>query len=255
MAKKARKGRSGKSRPKSAKGRKKAAARKPATKARAARKAVKRSVSKKAKARPKAARHAKAAKRKPARAAKAAKQAPLGSTPLRGTANMIVTFDPNHRGTAELELREVLKQAGEKPQIGQTEVEGLFKVAVSDAKKATAKIRNLCRSNPNLFSVTHHYTPIDRWCASDVAAMQNVIRAASQGIGQSEKWKMGLNKRHWDKLEGVQLIIKLTDVVERKNVDLDNPGKIVQVEIIGKEAGVALLTPNDIVDVAKEKAE
>src|SRR3989338_173561 len=168
---------------------------------------------------------------------------------------MIVTFDPNHRGSAELELREVLKQVGEKPQIGQTEVEGLFKVAVSNARAAVTKIRNLCRSNPNLFSVTHHYTPIDQWCQSEVSAMQKLIRASSSGIGQNEKWKMGLNKRHWDKLEGVQLIIKLTEVVDRKKVDLDSPDKIVQVEIIGKEAGVALLTPNDIVDVAKEKAE
>ena len=168
---------------------------------------------------------------------------------------MIVTFDPNHRGTAELELREVLKQIGERPQIGQTEVEGLFKVAVSNARAAVAKVRNLCHSNPNLFSVTHHYTPIDQWCQSEVGVMQKVIKAASGAIGNNEKWKMGLNKRHWDKLEGVKLIIKLTDVVERKNVDLDNPDKIVEVEIIGKEAGIALLTPQDIVDVAKEKAE
>ncbi|MBI2176583.1 hypothetical protein HYU40_04550 [Candidatus Woesearchaeota archaeon] len=214
--------------------------------------AVKRTVSRKAKAKPKAA--AKAMKgRKTTKAA--AKPMPLGSTPLKGQANMIVTFDPNHRGTAELELREVLRQAGEKPQIGQTEVEGLFKVAVSNARATAAKIRNLCHSNPNLFSVTHHYTPIDSWCQSEVSAMQKLIRSASAGIGQNEKWKLGLNKRHWDKLEGGQLIIKLTEVVDRKNVDLDNPDKIVQVEIIGKEAGVALLTQKDVVDIAREKGE
>ena len=239
-SKKSKSGRPGKS------GRKKASARKPA------RRAVKRTTSKKVKAKPRAA--AKKAKARPKAAVKA-KQAPLGSTPLKGQANLIVTFDPNHRGTAEFEVREVLKQVGEKPQIGQTEVEGLFKVAVSNARAAAAKIRNLCSSNPNLFAVTHHYTPIDNWCQSDVSAMQKLIRAASSGIGQSEKWKMGLNKRHWDQLEGVKLIIKLTDVVERKHVDLDNPDKIVQVEIIGKEAGVALLTPKDIVDVAREKGE
>ncbi len=244
-SKKSKSGRSGKS------GRKKASARKPA------RRAVKRTA-KMVKAKPKA-----KAARKPARAARkgtkarvaAPKQAPLGSTPLKGQANMIVTFDPNHRGTAELELREVLRQVGEKPQIGQTEVEGLFKVAVSNARAAAAKIRNLCGSNPNLFAVTHHYTPIDSWCQSDVSAMQKLIRAASSGIGQNEKWKMGLNKRHWDQLEGGKLIVKLTDVVERKNVDLDNPDKIVQVEIIGKQAGVALLTPKDIADIAREKGE
>ena len=83
--------------------------------------------------------------------------------------------------------------------------------------------------------------------------IQKLVRAASEGIGQSEKWKLGLNKRHWNKLEGGQLIIKLTDMVDRKNVDLDSPDRIVQVEILGKEAGVALLTPNDVLDVEKEK--
>ena len=236
MAKKVRKSKSGKS-AKSA--RKKATARKPA------RKAAARKVSK----------TAKKAKPKASKKAAPARQMPLGSTPLKGQANMIVTFDPNHRGTAELELREVLKQAGEKPQIGQTEIEGLFKVAVSDSRKAVAKIKSLCGTNPNLFSVTHHYTPIDQWCQSGVSAMQKAIRAASSGIGQNEKWKMGLNKRHWDQLEGVKLIMKLTDVIDRKEVDLDNPAKIVQVEIIGKEAGIALLTPKDTLDVAKEKEE
>ena len=236
MAKKMRKSKSGKS-AKSA--RKKATARKPA------RKATARKVSK----------AAKKAKPKASKKAAPARQLPLGSTPLKGQANMIVTFDPNHRGTAELELREVLKQAGEKPQIGQTEIEGLFKVAVSDSRKAAAKIKSLCGSNPNLFSVTHHYTPIDRWCSSDISTMQKAIKQASAGIGQNEKWKMDLNKRHWDQLEGVKLIMKLTDVIDRKEVDLDNPAKIMQVEIIGKEAGIALLTPKDVLDVAREKGE
>ncbi len=178
--------------------------------------------------------------------------AKLGSTPLKGQANLIVTFDPNHRGTAELELREVLRQAGEKPQIGQTEVEGLFKVAVSDSRKAVSKITTLRSNNPELFSVTHHFTPIDKWTQAEVPAMQKLIREVTSGIGKNEKWKLGLNKRHWDKLEGGPLIMKLTEVVDRLKVDLDNPDKIIQVEIIGKEAGISLLTPKDIIDVAKK---
>ncbi|HLD97618.1 MAG TPA: THUMP domain-containing protein [Candidatus Nanoarchaeia archaeon] len=224
-------------------------ARKKTTTKKTARKAAARKAPKAVK-RPKARRTGTASR---AKKMAAPRPQPLGATPLKGQANMIVTFDPNHRGTAELELREVLKQAGEKPQIGQTEIEGLFKVAVSNARQAVAKIKSLCKSNPNLFSVTHHFTPIDNWCQSDVQAMQKLIRQVSEDIETNEKWKMGLNKRHWDKLEGVQLIIKLTDVVDRKNVDLDNPDKIVQVEIIGKEAGIALLAPKDVLDVAREK--
>lgn len=224
MAKKAKRGGTGK-------GRKRAAARKPARKAKA----------------------------KPTRKTVFKKSVPvtakLGGTLLKGQANLIVTFDPNHRGTAEMELREVLRRAGEKPHIGWTEVEGLFKAAVSDGKKAASRIAELCKTNPELFSVTHHYLPIEKWVRSEIQAMQRTIKELTAGIGKSEKWKLGLSKRHWDKLEGGKLIMKLTEVVDRPNVDLDNPDKIIQVEIIGKEAGLSLLTPKDIVDVAKEKGE
>ena len=127
-------------------------------------------------------------------------------------------------------------------------------MAVSDGRKAAAKIAELCRENPELFSVTHRYTPIDKWCQSEVQTMQRMIKDLTASIGKSEKWKMGLNKRHWDKLEGNKLIMKLTEVVDRPNVDLDNPERIIQVEIIGKEAGLSLISPKDAVDVARRKA-
>ena len=41
--------------------------------------------------------------------------------------------------------------------------------------------------------------------------------------------------------------------VDREKVDLSSPEKIVQVEIIGKEAGVSLLAPGDVLDVAEVK--
>jgi len=167
--------------------------------------------------------------------------------------NLLVSFNPNHASTAESELAHVLQKIGENPKIAQTGVEGLFKTAVSDARKVVSRLRNLCQADPNLFAATHHYTPIDVWCKSDVSSIQKQIKLAALGIEESDKWKLELNKRHWKKMEGGQLIIKLTDVIERENVDLDNPQKIVQVEIIDEETGVALLTPDDVFDVEEVK--
>ena len=53
------------------------------------------------------------------------------------------------------------------------------------------------------------------------------------------------------KLGGVKLIVKLTDVVDRKNVDLNKPKKIIKVEIIGKNAGISLLEPDELLIVPK----
>jgi len=35
--------------------------------------------------------------------------------------------------------------------------------------------------------------------------------------------------------------VELTDVVDKPKVDLDNPDKVIQVEIVGDEAGISLL--------------
>jgi len=168
--------------------------------------------------------------------------------------NLLVTYDPNHKGMAEAELKEVLTQIGEKPIVTATEVDGLFKTAVKDARTSAHKITKLVSANPAVFTSTHHYTPVDTWTKSNVKSMQQVVKKAAEGIAENDKWKLGLNKRHWDKLESTQLILKLTEVVDKPNVDLNNPEKIIQVEIIGKDAGVALLAAEDLVDVPRLKA-
>ncbi|MBI2663788.1 hypothetical protein HYX10_00410 [Candidatus Woesearchaeota archaeon] len=85
--------------------------------------------------------------------------------------------------------------------------------------------------------------------------MQKKIKPLESGIGTSERWKMVLNKRHWDKMKGTKLIIKLTESISRAKVDLENPQKIVQVEIIGKEAGISLIEPGEALNVPKLKEE
>jgi tRNA(Ser,Leu) C12 N-acetylase TAN1 len=181
------------------------------------------------------------------------KTLPKKITHRSGKANLLVTFSPNHRGSAELELKEVLRQCGEKPEVIRTEVEGLFKANVSDGKKVTAKVKDLCSSNAGLFAITHRYIPVEKWCLSEINVMKKAIKGFVPGIGKDEKWKMNVNKRHWDKMDVVKLILKLTSAVDRREVDLDKPAKVIQVEIIGKEAGIGLLVPDDIVDVVSEK--
>ena len=191
------------------------------------------------------------ASKSPAKAAAAKSRA----SKINDKFNLLVSFNPNHARTAKAELIQVLQKIGESPRIAETGAEGLFKVVVSDGRKVVSRLRKLCSADPNLFTATHRFTPVDRWCKSTVSQMQKLIKSASAGIASTDKWKLGLTKRHWNKLEGSKLIIKLTDVINHEHVDLESPQKVIQVDIIGDQAGISLLNPEDLLDAGEAKQE
>jgi tRNA(Ser,Leu) C12 N-acetylase TAN1 len=222
------------------------------SKSKTSRKSVRKAVSRKA------AKKAVVVKKKAAKAAKkaVAKPAMKKAAPKpAGKFNMLVTFDPSHRGIAELELKTVLKQVGEVPKMAATGIDGLYKLAVKDARNVVKKVTALVGSNPAIFVATRHYIPVDRWVKAEVPQMKDAVKSLCAGIGSKEKWKMSLNKRHWDKMESTPLIMRLTEVVESRNVDLDKPDKIIQTEIIANEAGISLLKPSEIADIQRIKAK
>jgi tRNA(Ser,Leu) C12 N-acetylase TAN1 len=47
--------------------------------------------------------------------------------------------------------------------------------------------------------------------------------------------------------------MKLTDVVDRPNVDLNNPDKIIRVDIIGKDAAISLLKKQELLNTSSFK--
>jgi len=215
-------------------------------------KKAKKAVSKKTKPKKKAVRKAGKAKRSIIKKA-VARARSLVKPKMSSKPNLLVTYDPNHKGTAEAEIREVFKKIGAHFDFAPSEVEGLFKLKTPDAKEAVKKLAELCNKDPSLFTATNRYIPIDAWCSSGVEDMQVTIKRFASGISNSEKWKMTLNKRKWDKMHTTQLVLTLTDVIEKPKVDLVNPDKIVQVEIIGEEAGISILRPNEVLDIAKIK--
>jgi len=239
--KKARTKRKAGSKKKSKPGKKKIKARKK-TAGKAKRKAVK----KKKPVKKKKAAKKKVSKKKPKAIAKKTKeQAP-------STANLMVTYDPNHQVMAEAEVSDVFKRINEELNFLRSEIEGVFKIRTSRPRDAVKKLVKLCLAEPDIFKMTYQYVPIDTWCASDVKEMQQVIRELETDIKSSEKWKMMLNKRSYD-MPAIDLVIALTDVVDKPRVDLKNPEKVIRVEIFGNKAGIALLRADESLSVMKLK--
>ena len=167
-------------------------------------------------------------------------------------ANLLVTYDPAHPGKAKEEVENNLKTIAAKAEFLKSGVDGLFQLKAVKPKEVVKKLIALCKKKPKSFEVTFHYVPIDEWVKADVKAMQKVTEKLGKQITPAEKWKLNLNKRKFE-VDTRELITKLTEPIERPKVDLSNPDMIVQVEIVGKQAGISLLAKDELLEVSKIK--
>jgi len=166
--------------------------------------------------------------------------------------NLLVSFDPVHEESAKAEILGLLKEAKHKAKLLKATA-GLAEVSVADAKKAVKAVLEIAKKDIEKAKYTFNWWPVDKWCKADVAEMQKVIKKLQESIKTEESWKMDLIKRNVTKDLGKDLIIKLTDVIEKHHVDLNNPQKIVKVEIDGNRAAISLITPDEMLNVPKLK--
>ncbi|MFC2144734.1 hypothetical protein ACFLQQ_00205 [Actinomycetota bacterium] len=158
---------------------------------------------------------------------------------------LIVTYDPAHQKSCEESLKNVMEAAGAKPKFLKSKYNGIFLIELSKPKEVVKMLIKLSKKDQEIFGKTHRYIPVDKWVSSKVPDMQKAIKSMVPKIGENEKWKMDLEKRYYHKLDYNDLILKLTEVVDHKKIDLKKPKKIIKVEIIGTNAGISLLEPGE----------
>jgi len=176
---------------------------------------------------------------------------------VRREANLLVTFDSMNYREARAEVIDALREVGEThPVFLPSAVGGVFMVKIdTDPKEAVRKLDALCRADPLRFRFTYHWIPIERWCPSTIDEMVGVVREFAERIKPDESWRMEIHKRFYRAFHTDELIEKLAQHVDRPKVDLKNPQKTIRVEIIGSEAGLSLLGPEEHLSVNKVKAE
>jgi len=129
-----------------------------------------------------------------------------------------------------------LKEIKAKHEFLKSKYNGIFLVDVTKPRGVVKKLKEISKNNRELFGKTYRYIPIDKWVKSEISDMQKAIKSLVPKIKKNEKWMMDIEKRYYDKHDYKELIIKLTDVVDRKEIDLKKPEKIIKVEIVGKNA-------------------
>jgi tRNA acetyltransferase TAN1 len=165
---------------------------------------------------------------------------------------MVSTSRGNEKNTCS-EMWYLLGEVGDRgSNIETTPVIGLVVAKTKlDPIKAIQGLRELFRQRPWEFKYTLKIVPIQRVLPAQISEIQNEAVTIASEIAQNEKFRITIEKRHTG-LSSKAIIDTVAKKIDRV-VELETPDKILLIEIIGELAGLAVITPTDILSVEREK--
>jgi len=166
--------------------------------------------------------------------------------------NFLISFPWGLYRRAKEEIMHILKMLGdEEPLVKPTIAEGIIGVKTHlDPREAVQGLRMLFDRDPLTFQHTLKWVPVDLWTHSDMESMKEAVVKLRNKIQAGERWRMTVEKRRYTQYHKIEIIRELANLIDEK-VDLENPDKILRIDIIGKYAGMSVLTPQDVFSIAK----
>lgn len=165
--------------------------------------------------------------------------------------NLLVSYGWHRFYPARDEIRRILAALGDKnPKIRRTIAQGVAGVSsVLDSRHVTKELYRMYSRDPFVFAHTVKWVPVDCWVPSDMDSMVEGLTTLRDKIGRGEKWMMVIEKRRYTQYHKVDIIKHLAGLIDEK-VDLRHPDKIVRLEIIGRNAGISVIRPDEIFSIS-----
>ena len=138
------------------------------------------------------------------------------------------------------------------PRVEKTGIRGLVaaKTAFSPCD-AIKELRAILQEHPYKFRYALRIIPVERVVPTNLDEIKRVASELAANIGENEAFRVTVEKRFTD-LHSKDFIEAAATVIKRK-VNLINPDKILLIEVIGGLTGMAVIRPNDVLAVLKEK--
>lgn len=170
------------------------------------------------------------------------------------TYNMIVSTPRNFETDALAELDFLVHQIfpDQKFNYGKTIVKGLIwgNLLDVDPIQAIHQIKDFVENKSFNLQYLLKFVPIQKVLVTDFDLIEEYLLNQLDQIGDEESFKIVINKRriHQEKIE---IITKLAKNITR-TVNLDNPDKIIRLEIIGKYTGISILKKDDVFSTGRK---
>lgn len=166
--------------------------------------------------------------------------------------NLLVSYRFNEFQQAKDEIFNLLVELGDSdPVVQKTDVKGIIGVKTKlKSREVISKIRQLFHSDAQKVQHAVKWVPVDNWSDSELETMLQTVKKIKDQINEDETWAMDLEKRKYPAHHVYQIVTKLAEPFSQK-VDLKKPDKYLRVDIIGEQAGISVLKPEEIFSVAR----
>ncbi|MDA4125559.1 MAG: THUMP domain-containing protein [Thaumarchaeota archaeon] len=166
--------------------------------------------------------------------------------------NLIVTSAKGLEARASAEFKEVSLLSGmRKVTIERSAYDGVLEVEAEDPKALLTFISEYVRSEPFKVRFMMRVIPVDQVVDTKLEEVVAAVKENASSIGPSESFRITIEARD-SPYSAKQLIDAIADAVDRK-VNLENPDKVVLVQVFGEYTCVSVLSPNEILSVPKLK--
>jgi len=162
--------------------------------------------------------------------------------------NFLVSTSRFNEVNAKAEIWFTLFMCGDKyPIISGTIYPGLITAATNiDNREIILKIKEILEKDSDFFQFILKIVPIDYVCETKLNVLKEIVeKYYPLYLNKNDSFKIELNRRKSEIIDRDILIETIAKVFNNK-VDLDNPDRILRIEILGNVSGISFLNPDDI---------
>jgi len=168
--------------------------------------------------------------------------------------NLLISTSRFNEVNAIAELWFVLSILGDiYPIISKLPFSGLIAALTNiEAKEVIGKIRKLSEKDPQFFQYILKIVPIDFVCETTAQILTKLVHEQYKAfISSKESFRIVLKRRKHEKIDRDLLIEGIARGISN-NVNLENPDKIIRIEVLGNYSGISFLEKKDIFRIIDE---
>lgn len=167
--------------------------------------------------------------------------------------NLIITCARHLEPETQDEISKILEVFGDSnPKITISDMSGILTIKTKlDPIKIVAKIKELVLDEPWSIRYCLRIIPIQEVSETKISEIEQRILELGQLIQTEDSYRISIEKRN-SEISSQELITTIAKNFKNK-VSLENPDKIIQIEILGGKTGISILEKSDILSVEKTK--
>ena len=158
-----------------------------------------------------------------------------------------------HERQTRFELTYLLKEIGDtSPEVDKTGIRGLVVAkTIFSPTEAVEKLRAILQEKAFEFRYSLRILPIEKVVRTNLEDVEKAATDLSTSMKPEETFRVTVEKR-FTSIHSRDFIEAPVKNIENK-VNLDNPDRILLIEVLGGYTGISLIKPDYILNVQKEK--